>query len=170
MKAWLVGAWLLGAVAISHGAETTAPIAYTARLFDSGEAVSLATLRGRPVLLMSWATWCRECKAMLPALEEVWQSRKEQGLQVIAVNLDDPGSQRSARAMITRYGLTMPVWRDRGNAYASAFQAVGVPTSVLLDSQGRPLQAWGGNLDWRAQEVQDILDSALEKSASSLQR
>lgn len=169
MQGWLMtGVLFLLAAAVSHSA--AAPLSYSARLFDSGEVVSLAALRGQPILLTSWATWCTECKAMLPALEEIWKTRKAQGLLVIAVNLDGPGSQRGARAMITRYGLTMPVWRDRDNAYASTFQAIGVPTSVLLDSQGRLTKMWVGRLDLHAPEVQQAIATVLESLSSSAQR
>ena len=65
--------------------------------------------------------------------------------------------------MIRLYSLTMPVWRDEGNAYSAAFEAPGVPTSVLLDAHGALVQRWIGRVDFRAADVTTQIDSLLPR-------
>lgn len=138
-----------------------APSAYQATHLASGEKVALHDLRGKPVLLASWATWCAECKDEFPGLEALWQTKRAAGLMVIAVNVDGPGNSRPIRAQIEQYGLTMPVWRDAANHYAATFQALGVPTTVLLDRQGQVRKTWSGAVDFQSVEISAAINAVL---------
>ncbi len=131
------------------------------RATGDGRSITLAELRGRPVLLSSWATWCSECKEEFPGLQRTWRDRQAAGLQVIAVNVDGPLPGRAIRAVLDKYGLTMPVWLDSNNAYAITFHALGVPTSVLLDADGHVVKQWNGQIDFGNAEVKTILDQVL---------
>lgn len=136
-----------GGAGAGSGTAVKAPVEYSAQAFDGSGRVSVADLRGRPVLLSSWATWCEACKDELPAQERFWQAHRSGPLAIVAVNLDTQGESRGASQMARKLGLTMTLWRDRGNAFSTVFRAVGVPTSVLLDSSGRPVRTWAGPVD-----------------------
>ena len=148
------------------GGGAAAPTEYDAATLEGARA-SVRDLRGEAVLLSSWATWCSECKDGLRSLERLWHERRGDGLTTVAVNLDARGIDRRVGPMVSSLGLTMPVWRDPDNAFASAFDAVGVPTSVLLDREGRVVRTWVGELDFRSEEVGMAVHEALTRSSGS---
>jgi thiol-disulfide isomerase/thioredoxin len=77
------------------------PPAFTAQTL-SGEGVSLASLRGRVVLLNFWATWCRECRPEMPVLERLHRELARQGLAVLGIDSDDVRPSVLDRAGRTR--------------------------------------------------------------------
>ena len=70
-----------------------------------------------------------------------------EGLEVVAVNVNADGASPMARRMASSLGLTMPVWGDQDNDFTARFAGVGVPTTVLLDRQGRLVRTWQGGID-----------------------
>jgi thiol-disulfide isomerase/thioredoxin len=145
---------LLAAVAVLVGASVGCggavnggdPIDYSAQSFD-GADVSTVDLRGKPALLTSWATWCAVCKTELPKLERFTHTPEARGLQVVVVNVNAEGATYMVRRMASQLRLTMPTWADPDNNYTGFFRGVGVPTTVLLDAQGRVTHLWQGSLD-----------------------
>lgn len=163
----LVGALLaLTALAVlsSRGTGTTSaePTPYAATLLHSDQPVSVASLRGQTVLLSSWATWCVECQHELPSLQQLWESRKEDGLLVVAVNLDVDGANAAIDSMIQSMRLTMPIWHDPDNNYSAYVSAPGVPTSALLNADGEVQKVWFGRTDFQSPDVLAVIDHALE--------
>ena len=142
------------------------PVAYGARTFDGDAAVSVESLRGNPALLTSWATWCSVCKTELPALERLFRETGPRGLQVVAVNVNAEGPSYAVRRMASQAGLTMPIWSDPENAFTGTFRGVGVPTTVLLDGEGRVLHTWQGPLDTQDPATLETIDQALSAGAS----
>ncbi len=133
---------------------------YAAVTLDGGEEVSVADLRGRPALLVSWATWCRECDEELAGLQEFAASPAADGVQVVAVNIDAAEVDDEIAAKVERHGLTVQLWRDRQNRFRSAFGALGVPTTVVLDADGTVVGTFPGAVDFDADEVLAALDRA----------
>jgi thioredoxin-like negative regulator of GroEL len=111
-------------------------------------------------LLTSWATWCRDCKELLPALERLHDERGEE-LHVVAVNVNAGGGEERIETMVDDYGLKMELWRDRDNDFTAAFGAPGVPTSVLVDEDGAVVQRWPGAIDLESDEIVRAVDDAL---------
>lgn len=165
-----VAAAVLAAIVIA-GCGTTAgsskePVRYGASDLR-GEPVATGALRGRPVLLSSWATWCTACRDELPKLERLYEQRRADGLQVVAVNLDSSGPSRDVRRMVAQYGLTMPIWSDAGNDFSGRFRAIGVPTTVLLDRRGRLVRVWQGGIDPADGDSVRALDAALRPTTDA---
>ena len=138
------------------------PSEYAARDLYSGQDVSLSDYQGSAVVLMSWATWCMDCKEELSALELLWNSERERGLVVVAVNLDAAGANHRIDTMVSQYQLTYPVWRDPENTFYSTFNAPGIPTTVLMDKQGTVLRAWVGPVDFNDAKVKLEIERAME--------
>lgn len=101
-----------------------------------GAGLSLGDLRGRPVIVNVWATWCPPCRAEMPALERVYQAYRAQGLEVLAVNATSSDSPTAAQAFAQEYGLTFPVLLDAQGSVASHYQAWSLPTTFFVDRQG----------------------------------
>lgn len=138
-----------------------APSNYSARDIHNEQTVSLGEYRGSAIVLMSWATWCMDCKEELTALEKLWKSERERGLVVIAVNLDSVNANERIEAMVNGYDLTYPVWRDPENNFFSTFNAPGIPTTVLLDKQRVVKRAWVGPVDFDSGDVKAEIEAAI---------
>lgn len=119
---------------------------YSARRLGSAETVSLQDLRGKPVLLNSWATWCAECRTELPAVQQLAETYRARGLQVIGVNVDE-GGDAGPTAFAAQRGLTFPMVHDEHTRYQAAFRAVGVPQTELISASGRLIKVWQGVFD-----------------------
>lgn len=169
LRAALAAVALLSIVACGRASTGSQdpPVAYKAVEVGSHRPATLADLRGQPVLLSSWASWCGECRQELPTLERLWQDPKRADLQIIAVNINDEGVTYESRRMISETGITMPIWSDPDDDFALAFGAIGVPTSVLLDSSGRVLHVWAGVTDFDDPDVRRIILASLVPAASS---
>lgn len=119
---------------------------FSAPVLGGGRQVSLASLRGHAVLLTSWATWCEVCRAELPKVEELARSQRRLGLRVVGVDVDS-GSGAGAAEYARRNGLTFLMLHDGADRFQEKFDAVGVPTNVLVDARGRLVAVWPGALE-----------------------
>jgi peroxiredoxin len=140
-----------GALPTSGAARSSAaPVAaapdYSARRLGGGDTVSLQDLRGKPVLLNSWATWCAECRTELPAVQRLAETYSDRGLQVIGVNVDE-GGDAGPIAFAAQRGLTYPMVHDEHTRYQAAFRAVGVPQTELISASGGLVKIWQGVFD-----------------------
>lgn len=137
LTALLAPALALTGVAACAGGGGDDAVAYAATDLVTGEEVSLAAWRdGRPAVLVSWATWCRECDEQLAALQDFAASPAADGLAVVAVNLDAADVEDEIRAKVDAHALTTTLWRDRGNEFKRSFGALGVPTTVVVAADG----------------------------------
>ncbi len=107
---------------------------FVLRTLDSG-TVRLSDLRGRTVLLNFWASWCQPCRQEMPELVRAQAELGERGLQVVAVDLQEPDGPVGDFAR--EFGMRFPVAFDRTGEVARTFRAsTQLPTSVLVDAQG----------------------------------
>ncbi|HEX8672325.1 MAG TPA: TlpA disulfide reductase family protein [Longimicrobium sp.] len=101
---------------------------------EGGKPVSLKEMRGKPVLLNVWATWCHPCREEIPALQKIHQARP--GLAVVGVSVDDPGQEEEIRAFLRGFGARYAIWLDPEQRVSSTFATVGVPTTFLIGADG----------------------------------
>ena len=66
---------------------------FQAKSMDTGQAISLEDFRGQPVLVNLWATWCIPCRVETPFLQETYLKHKDQGLRILGISVDSPGSE-----------------------------------------------------------------------------
>lgn len=102
----------------------------------TGEVISLETLRGQPVIVNLWASWCPPCKAEMPALETVYQEYRSQGLVILGVNTtnqDDPGA---ALDFAEEMGLSFPILFDLDGSVSRLYQLQALPTTYFIDERG----------------------------------
>lgn len=148
-RQWLIGAGV-GAAAAAAGAglawwrlqvgEPPLPAGFWDKRFErpEGGEVSLASLRGKPLVLNFWATWCPPCVTELPLLDRFHQEQNPRGWTVLALAVDSP---TPVREFLRRRPLAMPVGlaglegvefgRALGNAQG------GLPFTVVLGGDGR---------------------------------
>ena len=101
-----------------------------------GDSVSLALLRGKPVLLNVWATWCLPCKEEIPYLESLHAKHAAEGLQIVGVSVDARGDESKITEFAKDFRMTYPIWRDPDERVNSRFLAIGVPSTYLIDRDG----------------------------------
>jgi cytochrome c biogenesis protein CcmG/thiol:disulfide interchange protein DsbE len=99
-----------------------------------GRPVDLAALRGRPVVVNFWATWCEPCVREFPLLRQAAASHRPDRLAVVGVLTNDRPA--AARAFVRRHGATWPVALDPNAATATAWGAVGLPHTFFLRPDG----------------------------------
>lgn len=97
--------------------------------------VSLAELRGVPVLVNIWASWCDPCQREAPRLRDGWRDSNRSGVLFVGINTQDKHDQ--AINFDGYYRLTYPNLVDRSGAILDAFRATGVPQTYFLDRSGR---------------------------------
>ncbi len=101
-----------------------------------GDNISLASLRGKPVILNFWASWCfPACYEEAPLLEATWRAYKDQGVVIVGVVIQD--KEASAREFMQRFQYTFPNGPDPGGRISINFGVYGVPETFFIDRQGR---------------------------------
>jgi cytochrome c-type biogenesis protein len=134
----------------------------------SGDSVSLALLRGKPVLLNVWATWCLPCKEEIPYLESLHAKHAAQGLQIVGVSVDARGEEEKINEFAKDFRMTYPIWRDPDERVNSRFLAIGVPSTYLIDRDGILRWKHLGTLRATTPGFAEALEAVLkEKSASN---
>ena len=101
------------------------------------EQVALASLKGRPVLLDYWATWCGPCQAEAPVVDRIYRRHKERGLVVLGVNVNAKNDLDAVAPWVQRKGLSFPILHDFDNSGSAAFNVTNIPTLVLISREGK---------------------------------
>ena len=96
--------------------------------------VTLASLRGKPAAINFWASWCAPCKEEAPDLERVAAVLRGRA-RLVGVNWNDEAS--AARSYVDRYHLTFPNLIDPDGVVGNKYRLNGLPTTFILDSQGK---------------------------------
>jgi len=102
----------------------------------AGDTVSLSGFRGHPVFLNFWASWCRPCRGEMSDIIAAYNAHKEQGLQVLAINLTDQEHMGDVRKFAVELQMPFPVLLDQQGKVRTHYALRGVPTSVFIDAQG----------------------------------
>lgn len=100
----------------------------------TGEVITLSDLKGTPVFLNFWATWCPPCKEEMPEMEAFHQEMGED-VRVVAVGGDPTESAAKMAGFAEAMGLTFSIGHD-GGAAARAYRVSGLPTSFFIDAEG----------------------------------
>lgn len=117
----------------------------------AGNPSSLADYRGQVVLVNLWATWCPPCKEEMPALESFYRRHVDEGFVIIAINDGDPAPD--VIQFVEEYGLTFPVWLDPMYiATEQAFKTLNLPSSFVIDRDGKIVLSWVGGINLKALE------------------
>ncbi|HSH45801.1 MAG TPA: TlpA disulfide reductase family protein, partial [Longimicrobiales bacterium] len=130
---WRVAPQLSAALGLGGAAEE-AP-SYSVVTLD-GETVTKADLLGKVVLVNFWATWCPPCRVEMPGFQRVYDDKRDQGFVVLGLSTDQVSTDVVQRFLDER-DLTFPVAMASGTVVRDFGGARVLPTSVLIDRQGR---------------------------------
>ncbi len=122
----------------SAGAEQDTNIGNLAPDFQlpdlDGQSISLSNLRGKPVLINFWATWCPPCRAEMPYLQEIFEEWSGKSLVVLAINVGE--SHSKVEEFMQSNNLSLPVLLDIKQAVAIKYNIQFFPTTFFIDKDG----------------------------------
>ncbi|MEK5069681.1 thiol-disulfide oxidoreductase ResA [Sporosarcina sp. FSL K6-1508] len=109
-----------------------------------GESHQLSDYKGQGVFLNFWGTWCAPCKKEMPAMGRQYQVYKDQGIQVLAVNIAE--SDLKVRTFAEQYGMTFPTLIDKNKSVMQAYSIRPLPTTLLINPEGKIVKIITGEM------------------------
>lgn len=119
---------------VAEGKRPRAPGFDLPRL-DGPGTLSLASLKGKAVVLNFWASWCAPCRDEAPLLERAWKQHRGDG--VVVLGIDQQDLTGDARAFAEKHGLTYPLVRDGPGKIVAEYGLTGVPETFFVNRQGK---------------------------------
>ncbi len=107
-----------------------------------------ADYRGQVVLLNIWATWCAPCRVEMPSIEKLHREFGPRGLRILAVSIDDPGSEAQVRDFVKQYGLTFQILHDPKGAVSETYEVTGYPETFVYGRDGIIRRKVVGAINW----------------------
>ncbi len=127
----------------------------------TGATRSLADFKGKVVLLNIWASWCVPCREEMPALDKLESELGGKDFAVVAVNIDKGGPDK-ARAFLAETGAShLGLYTDPTGKLFAALKAVGMPTTLVLDRDGKEIGRLVGPADWSSPEARRVVEAAV---------
>jgi len=108
---------------------------FTMPSLDGGGTIRLSSLRGQVVVFNFWASWCGPCRLEAPGLERVSEAYRDRGVHFLGIDYRD--NRPAADAFIREFGITYPSVFDPTGSLADDYRLVGVPTTFVIDQNGR---------------------------------
>jgi cytochrome c biogenesis protein CcmG/thiol:disulfide interchange protein DsbE len=136
-------------VVTSHSARATNPNAaadFTVNVWNGtpGERIHLAALRGRPVVLNFWASWCQPCQAEAPILSAAAKTYTARGVVFLGIAFQTPA--KDGQAFIEQHGISYPCGPDPAGDIVTNYGITGLPQTLLIDRSGIVVKRFPGQI------------------------
>jgi cytochrome c biogenesis protein CcmG/thiol:disulfide interchange protein DsbE len=141
---------------IAAGQKPTAP-GFSLKPLGGGDKVTLASFRGKPVVVNFWASWCVPCKKEAPLLQQAYERWHDKG--VVFVGIDGGDLSSDARAFLAKHGIGYLNLSDHPEASIGHWGVTGFPETFFVDRQGRAVEHIGLQI-----KSEDELDAAIRKA------
>jgi thiol-disulfide isomerase/thioredoxin len=128
-----------------------------------GKALTLADFHDKVVLLNIWATWCAPCREEMPTLDALQAQLGGEQFEVVALSIDHAG-----RGVVEKFYREISIkhlrmYIDPSTLAAATLGIEGVPTTLLLDREGREIGRLVGATEWDSQAMVDLLTRTIAK-------
>jgi len=133
----------------------------------NARAKSLADWRGKVVLLNIWATWCVPCREEMPALDKLETKLGGKDFEVVAVNIDKGGPEKPAAFLKETGATNLALYTDPSGKLFSKLKAVGMPTTLVIDRNGKEIARLVGPADWASPEAIALIEAAIAAPATA---
>lgn len=135
-----------------------------------GRETTLAEFRGKTVLLNIWATWCVPCREEMPALDRLQAKLGGPDFQVVPLSIDREGLA-AVKAFYEELGLeALGIYVDQSGKAQRALSVLGIPTTLLVDRDGRELGRTAGPAEWDSDEIIEFLRRVVEQPSAAASR
>ncbi len=118
---------------------------------DGGQ-VSLSDLKGSPIFLNFWASWCRPCRAEMPDIDKIHEVYGKKGLKVFAIN------SREKNKIVEKFrkntGISVPILLDKTGSITKQYKVFGLPVSFFIDKEGKVAASIMGQMDYQDMDIQ----------------
>jgi len=138
--------------------EELSEIAFKGR---AGEELTLKNWQGRVVLLNLWATWCAPCRKEMPALDRLQKDLGSKDFEVVALAVDRAGPEAAARFLAQVDVKSLGLYVDASARAGTALKAIGLPTTILIDRQGREVGRLTGPAEWDSADAKRLIEATL---------
>jgi len=126
-----------------------------------GKPVTLKDWRGKVVLLNLWATWCAPCRGEMPALDRLQDALGSDKFEVVALAVDKSGLEGARKFFGETKAQKLKLYADPTARIGNDFKVVGMPTSILIDAEGREVGRLIGPAEWDSPEAKRLIQSLL---------
>jgi thiol-disulfide isomerase/thioredoxin len=128
----------------------------------NGKTVQLSSLKGKTVLLNLWATWCGPCREEMPALNTLQKELGGSGFEVVALSLDRGGYKASRKFLDDLKADAVTLYADPTAKQGMALKLIGMPTTILIDKEGREVGRLAGAAKWDSADAKKLIESAMQ--------
>jgi peroxiredoxin len=102
----------------------------------NGQQIKLSSLKGRPVMINFWATWCPPCRAEIPTLVQTYADTHKSGDPYEIVGVATQSDQQTIQAFAKEFGINFPILSDAENRITDLYHVLPIPTSFFIDKDG----------------------------------
>ena len=159
--------YFLGDELFPVGVGSSAPDFRANTLYGPKRVKTLADYRGKVVLLNVWATWCEPCRVEMPSIEKLHREFGPEGLAVVAVSVDDPGTEDHVREFAKELGLTFEILHDPTQSTRASYQVTGFPETFIIGREGTIRKKMIGAADWSSEGNRRLIRELLGTTTAS---
>lgn len=134
-----------------------------------GKPVSSADLKGKVVLLNIWATWCVPCREEMPQLNALQSELGGEQFEVVALNIDKGGPQKAQEFLKETGATDLTAYYDPSGKLFATLKAVGMPTTLLIDPEGKEMGRLVGPANWASPEAKALVEAAIGAAQKGLE-
>jgi thiol-disulfide isomerase/thioredoxin len=127
-----------------------------------GAEKSLADWRGKVVLVNLWATWCAPCRKEMPALDRLQKELGSPKFEVVAISVDRTGLAGARKFLDETKVENLALYADPTTRLSSQLKAVGLPITVLLDTEGREIGRLVGPAEWDSEDAKRLIRAVMK--------
>lgn len=128
----------------------------------AGAPKSLADFKGKTVLLNLWATWCLPCREEMPALDRLQKALGSKDFEVVALSLDRAGADAAKKFLDGIKVENLTLFIDQTMRAGSTLRALGMPTTILIDKEGREIGRLAGPATWDSDAAKALIAAAIK--------
>lgn len=144
--------------------KTPQPLAEVSFLNADGEQVNLKDWHGKVVLLNLWATWCGPCREEMPLLDRLQGELGSDTFEVVALAVDKAGLEGAGKFFQNINVENLRIFADPTARAGTKLRVVGMPTTILIDAQGREIGRLVGPADWESDDAKRLIAASLKPS------
>jgi len=116
-----------------------------------GEKHHLSDYRGKVVIVNFWATWCPPCRAEMPSMQRAWQQLQKEGIQMLGIDVGE--DEETIFQFLGDYPVEFPLLMDSDSSIIEKWGVRGLPTTYVIDPQGRIIYRAIGGREWDDSEL-----------------